>query len=90
MKIFSKEFMLGSGIYIGLYLVIATILRYELLPQWLKPLEHGLGPDFLLVLAPLMVICFIMGLGCSLYLLHQLFVVIGMLVLDTLGHFKRK
>lgn len=90
MKILSKEFMLGSGVYIGLYLIIATIFRYGLMPQWLKPLEYGLGPDFLLVLAPLMVICFFIGLGCSLYLLHQLFVVIGTLVLDNLRYFKRK
>lgn len=90
MKILNKEFVLGSGIYIGLYLIIATIIRYGLLPQGLKPLEYRLGPDFFLVLAPLMVICFIMGIGGTLFLLHQLFVWIGMLALDTLGHFKRK
>lgn len=90
MKILSKEFLLGSGIYVGLYLIIATIMRYGLMPQWLKPLEYGLGPDFLLVMAPLMVICFIMGAGVSLFLLHEFFVVIGKLVLDTLEDFKRK
>jgi hypothetical protein len=90
MKIVSKEFILGSAIYIFLYVAIAHIIDFGLFPEKLKPLQHGLGQDFFLVLAPLIVITAIMAFGASIFILHQFFTVIGMLVLDTLGHFKRK
>lgn len=90
MKILNKEFILGSAIYIALYVIIATVMLLDSVPAFIRVFEYGLGQDFFLVLAPLIVIVLIMGLGAVLFLLHQLFVVIGMVVLDTLGHFKRK
>lgn len=90
MKILNKEFLLGSILYIVLYVAIAHIVDFGFLPEKLKPLAYGVGSEFFLVLAPVMVITAVMALVASLFLVHQFFTVIGMLILDTLGHFRRK
>jgi hypothetical protein len=90
MRLLNKEFILGCIVFIVLYVAVAHIAAYGLLPEFLKTFQYRLGPDFFLVIAPVLIITGVMGIGCALFILHQFITEVGMLILDTLSHFKRK